>query len=75
MAALRSEDAARGEWRRLQQRYDRELGGLELRVQRVDLGSRGVFFRVQGGSVSEAAARGICARLEEQGQACLVVAP
>lgn len=76
LAAVRSEEVARQEWNRLKRRYSGQLGSLDVRVQRIDLGAgKGVFYRVQGGRVSEASAREICDALKGQGQGCLVVGP
>jgi hypothetical protein len=76
LAAVRSDEVARQEWNRLKRRYSGQLGSLDVRVQRIDLGAgKGVFYRVQGGRVSEASAREICEALKGQGQGCLVVGP
>ena len=76
LGAVREEAAARSEWNRLTKRYPDVLGGLELRIQQVDLGSgKGVFHRIQGGMLSEAAAEKACATLKAQNQACLLVRP
>ncbi|WPZ32973.1 SPOR domain-containing protein [Thalassobaculum sp. OXR-137] len=76
LGAFRDEAAARSEWNRLTKRYPTVLGGLELRIQSVDLGAgKGVFHRIQGGMLSEAAAEKACASLKAQNQACLLVRP
>jgi cell division protein FtsN len=76
LGALRDETAAEGEWARLKKRYADELGTLDSRIQRVDLGaSKGVFFRIQSTGVSEASAEAICAALKPKGQPCIVVRP
>ncbi len=76
LGAFRDEAAARREWDRLTRRYPNELSGLTLRIQRVDLGAgKGVFHRIQGGMLSEAAADGICATLKARNQGCLLVRP
>jgi hypothetical protein len=76
LAAVRSEEVAASEWARLQRRYSDVLGALSPHYQRIDLGaSKGIFYRVQGGDISETSAQDICARLKAQDQACLVVAP
>ena len=76
LAAVRTEEVAASEWNRLKRRYSDVLGSLTPHYQRIDLGaSKGVFYRVQGGDVSQAAAQDICARLKAQEQACLVINP
>lgn len=72
IAALRNEDAAAKEWNRVKAANAALLGALGPTYQRVTT-SNGVFFRVQGGPLSDKAARDICAALKAKGQACLVV--
>ncbi|WP_323795415.1 SPOR domain-containing protein [Nisaea sp.] len=72
IAALRSEDAAAKEWNRVKAANAALLGALGPTYQRVTT-SNGVFFRVQGGPLSDKAARDICTALKAKGQACLVV--
>ncbi|MEQ8586100.1 MAG: SPOR domain-containing protein [Thalassobaculaceae bacterium] len=76
LGAFRDEAAARREWDRLSRRYPDVLSGLTLRIQQVDLGAgKGVFHRIQGGMLSEAAAEQACATLKSRNQACLLVRP
>ncbi|MCR9070208.1 MAG: SPOR domain-containing protein [Alphaproteobacteria bacterium] len=76
LGAFRDEAAARREWDRLSRRYPDVLSGLTLRVQQVDLGAgKGVFHRIQGGMLTEAAADRVCASLKSRNQACLLVRP
>ncbi|MEP3112915.1 SPOR domain-containing protein [Nisaea sp.] len=72
IAALRSEDAGAKEWNRVKAANAALLGALRPTYQRVTT-SNGVFFRVQGGPLSEKAARDTCTALKAKGQACLVV--
>ena len=70
------EAAAESEWARLKKRYSDEIGTLDRRIQRVDLGpGKGVFYRLQSSGVSEASAEAICAGLKSKGQPCIVVRP
>ncbi len=73
IAALRDRTSAEAEWARVVRRFPAELEGLSLTIKEVDLGDRGIFHRVQGGSLPEARARALCATLSAGGQACLVV--
>lgn len=73
IGALRGEDEAKAEWRRVQGRYSDILGGLEFFVERVEVTGKGVFWRAQGGSMSERDARSACERLSAAGQPCIVV--
>lgn len=73
MAAVRTEEAARGEWVRLQGQFPDLLGGLQLRVQEADLGERGIFYRVQAGPLDEARAEQVCGGLKAQNTDCILV--
>ncbi|MEO3431633.1 SPOR domain-containing protein [Inquilinus sp. CAU 1745] len=73
MAAVRTQEAARGEWARLQGEFPDLLGGLQLRVQEADLGERGIFYRVQAGPLDEARAEQVCGGLKAQNTDCILV--
>lgn len=73
LGAVRSEEAAKAEWSRLQARYRAQLGGLSPSIQRVDLGARGIYWRVRGGPVSADAGKKICETLSRSQQNCMVV--
>ena len=74
LAALRSRDGARPAWTRMQKAHPALLGDRELTIQEVDLGERGIFYRIQVGFFAErAGARDLCAALKARGQDCLVV--
>lgn len=71
LASLRSEDQAVREWAALVKRYPAELRGLKPTVTRVDLGPKGIFFRLIGGPVaSQAEAKKICGALKKARQFC-----
>jgi hypothetical protein len=72
LASVKSEAEAKTQWSKFQSQFP-ELSGLSLRVQKADLGAKGVFYRVQGGGVSEEAARKICAAINaRKAGGCLV---
>ena len=74
LAALKSGDDARSAWGRLQKAHPALLGEPELAIQEVDLGERGIFYRVQAGYfVDRARALDLCNALKARGQDCLVV--
>jgi len=76
LGSLGTSEAARAEWQRLQQRYPDTLERLSLTVQRVDLGNRGVFFRIQAGPLDESAALSACDVIRESNPGgCLIVVP
>jgi hypothetical protein len=76
LAAVKSEQAARQEWGRMQKAHPDLLGDMRLTVQRADLGDKGVFFRIQGGPLPDrTTAEDVCAELKSTKQPCLVVKP
>lgn len=76
LAALRDESAIEAEWARLVKRHPAVLGTLERRVERVDLGAKGIWYRVQAGAFSDRpSADAACRTLLGQGGSCKVVKP
>lgn len=75
LASVRSEGEAAAEWRRLAGRHSDALGGLSMQVAKVDLGPKGIFYRVQGAGADEARAKSVCAQLRAQNVGCVVVRP
>lgn len=76
LAAFRSPRDAEAAWKIVQPRHSDALGSLGAVVVEVDLGARGVFYRLQVGPLpDQIAARQLCRTLQERGQSCLVVAP
>lgn len=74
IAALRSEEAAETAWRRVTSSSPELYHGANKRIQRADLGSEGVFYRLRVGAFmerSEAAA--FCEAIKEAGANCIVV--
>ena len=73
LASLRSKDGAAPAWARMKSAHPALLGDRELAIQRVDLGDRGIFYRVQAGFFADrAGARELCTALKARGQDCLV---
>jgi len=76
LSAVRTEQAANGEWKRLAKKHPDVLGGLKTVIQRADLGSKGIFYRVRGGWLStRAEAKAVCAELKRRNVGCLIVKP
>lgn len=73
MAAVKSEADAKAQWPKYQAQYS-SLSGLPLRVQKADLGAKGVYYRIQGGPVTEADARKLCSTINGQKAGACVVA-
>ena len=73
LSASRSRALARGVYARLQAKHDDLLGRRDPFILRVDLGDRGIFYRVNvAGFATKAAADSFCADLKKRGQDCLV---
>jgi len=75
LAAVKSEQAATAEWARIE-KANPELAELTMTPTRVDLGDKGIFYRVQAGPLADAAAaERLCSGLKERKQGCIVVKP
>ena len=73
LAASRSRALARGVYANLQKQYDDVLGRRDALFLRVDLGDKGIFYRVNvPGFANRDAAGQFCANLKKRGQDCLV---
>jgi len=73
LGALRSAPDAEKEWGRIQRANSDVLGGLKSDVVQVDLGSKGVFWRLRAGPLDEQGARHVCGELKNRNQGCMVV--
>lgn len=72
LGSLRSLEEAQRDWTRLRSRFPELLEGRELEVEEADLGSRGIFFRVQTGPFpNRAGALELCRRFKARNQNCL----
>jgi cell division septation protein DedD len=73
LAALKAQASARPAWTRLQKAHPELLNDRELAIQRVDLGDRGIFYRIRAGFFADrAGALALCSALKARGQDCLV---
>ena len=75
MGSFPEQTKAQSEMAKLQKKYADTLGGVKLHLTRVDLGSKGIYYRVQSESLSDAQARSICATLWGQKAPCIIVRP
>ncbi len=74
LASLPEQAQAQATWTQLQRKFPAELGGLSPSFERVDLGARGIYFRLQAGPLRDrAAAQALCEKLSAAKQGCLVV--
>src|SRR5262249_18391204 len=72
VSAQKSEDAAKASYHDLQVKFPSILGSLDPNIQRVDLGDKGVYFRVRVGPFASADAQKICGSLKAAGGDCLI---
>ena len=77
LAAVRSPEQARGEWKRLRRKNGDMLGKLRLFITKADLGpEKGIYFRLRAGPLAnEAEAKALCVILSERKIGCLVIRP
>ena len=74
LAAVKNADEASKEWSRLQQVLGTQLDGLVLTVETVDLGTKGIYHRIQAGPFPDkAAAAAKCTAIKALNHDCLVV--
>jgi hypothetical protein len=74
LAAVKNADEATPEWSRLQKSLGTQLDGLVLTVESVDLGTKGIYHRIQAGPFPDkGAAQAKCAVIKQMNQDCLVV--
>ncbi len=75
LASVGSPEDARAVWDRLRGEFPDLLNALEVDLERVDLGERGVFHRVRAGPLPDRArAEALCAELRSRQQDCWVAA-
>lgn len=70
LASYTSEAKAREGWDQLRRKFP-DLAGLQPNIIRVDLGAKGIFFRLRAGPLASGqAAQAVCAKLKAGGQFC-----
>jgi len=75
IASVKTEDIAKSTWARLQAAHGDVLANLRMQPTRVNLGDKGIWYRVQAGPLDEKQAQGICGTLHSRKTDCVVVAP
>lgn len=74
LASLPSEAAAWEAWKHISGKYSAQVTGLTAMVESADLGTKGIFYRVQTGPFATvAAAQERCSAMKAAGLDCLVV--
>src|SRR5262252_2750179 len=75
IASVKSEDIAKSTWARLQAAHGDVLSSLRMQPTKVDLGDKGVWYRVQAGPLDEKQAQSVCSTLKTRKTDCVVVPP
>jgi cell division septation protein DedD len=75
IASVKSEDIAKSTWARLQAAHGDVLGNLRMQPTKVDLGDKGVWYRVQAGPLDEKQAQSVCGTLKTRKTDCVIVPP
>ena len=76
LGAVKAPEMAKQEWDRIKRQNGDLVGALSVSVDRVDLGDRGVFYRIHAGPIADAAqAERLCAQLRQRGVGCILAKP
>jgi hypothetical protein len=75
VASVKNEDVAKSTWARLQSAHGDVMANLRMQAVRVDLGDKGVWYRVQAGPLDEKQAHSICGTLKGRKTDCVAVPP
>ncbi|MGP1396616.1 MAG: SPOR domain-containing protein [Inquilinaceae bacterium] len=74
LASVSSDEAARGEWERLQRQHPALLAGLGVTVRKAQVNGRD-YYRVQAGPLDKTGAASLCGALKAANGDCLVTGP
>jgi hypothetical protein len=75
IASVKSEDIAKSTWARVSTANGDVLANLKMQPIRVDLGEKGVWYRVQAGPLDEKQAQSVCGTLRTRKSDCVAVPP
>lgn len=75
VASVKNEDVAKSTWARLQSAHGDVMANLRMQAVRVDLGDKGVWYRVQAGPLDEKQAQSVCSTLRTRKSDCVLVPP
>jgi hypothetical protein len=73
LASVPNEKSAQQMLARLKNKYAGHLGRVLLRLVRVDLGAKGIYYRIQSQPVSLAEANHLCAKIKQTNAGCILV--
>jgi cell division septation protein DedD len=73
LGSLRSPEAAREEWQRLKRENGDLLGSLRANAVSVDLGEKGIYYRIMAGPFPDAAAaERLCGEMKRRNHGCIL---
>ncbi len=72
LGSLRSPEAAREEWQRLKRANGDLLGSLRANAVSIDLGEKGIYYRIMAGPLDEAAAERLCNEMKRRNHGCIL---
>jgi SPOR domain len=76
LGAVKAPEMAKQAWDRIKRQNSDLVGALSVSVDRVDLGDRGIFYRIHAGPIADAAqAERLCAQLRQRGVGCILAKP
>jgi hypothetical protein len=75
IASVKSEDVAKSTWAKVQTANGDVLANLKMQPIRVDLGEKGVWYRVQAGPLDEKQAQSVCSTLKGRKSDCVAIPP
>jgi len=75
IASVKSEDIAKSTWAKVQTANGDVLTNLKMQPIRVNLGDKGVWYRVQAGPLDEKQAHSVCGTLKSRKSDCVIVPP
>jgi SPOR domain len=74
LGSYRNAAGAQQDWAKLQKKHPALLKGLSLHTEKIDLGAKGTFHRLQAGTLTESKAKDVCAKLKiANAGGCVVV--
>lgn len=75
VGSVKEESKAGAEWKKIQAKHSTQLNTMTHRVERADLGAKGVFYRIQAGPVSKENATSACDQIKKVTPGgCLIIA-
>ena len=72
LGSVRSPEAAREEWQRLKRTNGDLLGNLRANAVSVDLGEKGIYYRIMAGPLDEGAAERLCNEMKQRNHGCII---